>query len=39
MERTYEVDCYFPMRRDCHVTLYQVKLSQKKNFKNKQLKF
>ncbi len=23
MERTYEVDCYFPMQRNCHVTLYQ----------------
>ncbi len=23
MERTYEVPCYFPMQRNCHVTLYQ----------------
>ena len=23
LEQTYEVDCYFPMRRNCSVTLYQ----------------
>lgn len=23
MEKTYEVDCYFPMHSNCHVTLYQ----------------
>ena len=23
IERTYEVPCYFPMHRNCHVTLYQ----------------
>ena len=23
VERTYEVPCYFPMHRNCHVTLYQ----------------
>ena len=23
MERTYEVPCYFPMQRNCGVTLYQ----------------